>query len=62
MAAQLAVQYPFLIKLNLKLVSILEENEVDLNMQNWLGEFGATSPGLFAAAASDKQELKGGIS
>ena len=41
-AAQLAVQYPFLSKLNFRLVSILEENEVDLEMQNLLGKLGAT--------------------
>ena len=57
MAAQLAAQYPFLSALNLRRLSILEENEVDLEMQNLLGEFGDTSPGLFAAVASDKKEL-----
>ena len=53
MAAQLAVQCAFLSKLRLRLVSIFEKNEVDLEMQNLSGEFGATSPGLFAAVASD---------
>ena len=59
MAAQLAAQYPFLSKLKLGLASILEENEVDLELHNLLGKFGANSPGLFAAAASDKKEVKG---
>ena len=58
MAVQLALQYPFLGKLDLSLLSILEENEVDLEMENLLGEFGATSLGLSVAVAPDKKGLK----
>ena len=60
MAAQLATQYAFLSKLNLWLVSILEDNEVHLEMQNLLGEFGATSPSLFAAVASGNKRSSRG--
>ena len=61
MADQIAARYPFLSKLNLRLRSILEENEVDLEMQNLLGEFEATSPGLYAAVTSHKKELQEGF-
>ena len=37
---------------------ILDEHEVDQEMLNLLGVFGATSPGLYAAVAWDNKELK----
>ena len=40
-------------------MSILDENDVDLEMQNLLSEFWATLSGLFAAVAFDEKELKG---
>ena len=40
------------------LLSILDDHEVDQNMHHPLGEFGATTIGLFAGAANDKKKLR----
>ena len=56
-----ANKLPCICKLNMRLLNILDENAVDQEMQHMLGEFGATTPGLFAAVACGKKELEGEI-
>ena len=50
-----AVQFPVISKINMRLLSILDKNDVDQRMQSPLGKFGATTPGFVTVVASGKK-------
>ena len=52
------ISFLFIYKLNTRLLSILDEHEVDQETPNLMGDFGATAPGLFAAVPGDKKDIK----
>ena len=56
-APQVVLHFPVVTKLNLRLLSILDDNDVEPEMQNALAQAGGATRGLFTGVACDKKEL-----